>query len=340
MKRMPVVITKPEYVKAAAYFDGLADMRVTVCPADENAVAAAIREQEADAVILGVENYADELYTALPRGGVISRFGVGHDGIDKSKATAAGLLVTNTPGVLEDAVAEHALTLMLALYKHLPAFVRSMDALTWMPRQSLELRGKRLAIIGCGAIGRRVARIASFGFGMHVSGMDTNPLDVGELRREWGIRTLSDSFRETVENADVISLHVPAIDATRHMIRAGTLEWMPPGAMLINTSRGAVIHEESLFEALSSGQLAAAALDVFESEPYEPCDLQHDLRRLTNVLLTPHVSSGTMEACARVAAASVQNIRSAKGANWDAVSLLNRAGLGERSSPVRPVRPV
>lgn len=323
MDALHIVVTEPEYIKAKAFFDQLRDLSVVVTAPAEKALAAGIRDHEAQAAILGVECYTRGLYAALPRGGVISRFGVGYDGIDLEKATAAGLLVTNTPGVLEDAVAEHALALMLGLYRNLARFVLDMAAGAWSPRPGLELRGRTLAVIGCGTIGRRVARIARQGFGMHVVAMDTRSLDADELHRVWGIESLTASFDEAVQAADVISLHVPSNAATRHLVCARTLSAMPASAVLVNTSRGAVVDENALFDALAAGRLGGAALDVFEVEPYAPRDPERDLRTLPNVLLTPHVSSGTVEACARVAAASVDNVRSGLAADYAALSLLN-----------------
>jgi len=154
--------------------------------------------------------------------------------------------------------------------------------------------------------------------------MDRNPPNPAELQREWGISALFGTFQDTVRNADFISLHVPANAETRHLINLASLAYVPSNARLINTSRGAVIDEVALFQALADGKLAGAALDVFETEPYEPRDVHADLRRLPNVLLTPHVSSGTVEACGRVAAASVQNIRAALAADLRQVSLVNR----------------
>jgi phosphoglycerate dehydrogenase-like enzyme len=253
---------------------------------------------------------------------------VGHDGIDKAQATAAGLLVTNTPGVLEDAVAEHALALLLAVTRNLAAFVRSMDAGNWSPRQGLEVRGRTLAVIGCGAIGRRVARAASLGFGMRVVGMEPRLGIAEELRREWGLAQVTGSFAEAVRDADAVSLHLPANAETRHLIGAGTIALMRPGAILINTARGAVVDEVALYEALAAGRLAAAGLDVFETEPYVPRHPDKDLRTLPNVVLTPHVSSSTREACARVATACLANLRSARDGRYGALNLLNPEVLG------------
>ena len=323
MEKTRIVITEPEYRKAETVFGAAEDISFAVAAPDERSVVDTVRRHGAWGVILGVERYAGELYDVLPRGGIIARFGVGHDGVDKAKATAAGLCVTNTPGVLEDAVAEHALTLMLALAKQLVHFVGAMALGSWEPVQTFELRGKTLAVIGCGGIGRRVARIAHLGFGMNVVGMDVSTGSEQELREQWGVSRFTTDFAEAVADASFVSIHVPGTDSTRHIINRGSLACFPPASLLINTSRGIVVDESALYDALSTGAIAGAALDVFDREPYVPAEPAKDLRTLTNVLLTPHVGSATREACARVADTVVRNVRRACQGNLQELDLVN-----------------
>jgi phosphoglycerate dehydrogenase-like enzyme len=330
MQPICIVVTKPEYNKAADYFDAQPDMQAVVVTPEEHCVAEAIRRNAASAAVLGVEAYRDQLYEALPPGGVISRFGVGHDGIDKTAATRARLFVTNTPGVLEDAVAEHAIALMLAVIKEIPAFVRTVAQNRWEPLQTTELRGKTLAILGCGAIGRRVARAAAYGFGVRVLGYDVDLKNKHELREKWGFEDVCSDLNCVVGQADFISLHIPAMDATKHFLNADLLRKVRHTAVLINTARGAVVDEPALCNALRNGTLRAAALDVFETEPYVPPSPECDLRTLPNVLMTPHVSSGTREACLRVAQASLDNIRNVRAGNLEQVSLINAEMLNDR----------
>lgn len=323
MKRWKVLVTAPEYAKGEEVFAAAGDLELAAAPPGEAELAAAVRASGARAVIVGVERYEGLLYTALPRGGVIARFGVGYDGIRTDRAAAAGVLATNTPGVLEDAVAEHTIALMLAATRNLPAHVRAMDRGEWAPRQGIELRGRTLAVIGCGAIGRRVARVAALGFGMQVIGMEPRK-DLWEtLRRDWSIARLTEDLAEALGAADVVSLHVPANPATRGLIDARAIARMRPGAILVNTARGMVVDEGALYDALAAGRLSAAGLDVFETEPYAPRAAGRDLRTLPNVVLTPHVSSSTREACARVAAACLENVRHARDRRYGAMSLLN-----------------
>jgi phosphoglycerate dehydrogenase-like enzyme len=158
-------------------------------------------------------------------------------------------------------------------------------------------------------------------------GLEPRRETADELRQNWGVQRLTDDFAEAVRAADVVSLHLPSNAETRHLINAQTLACMQPGAILINTARGALVDEVALYDALVAGRLSAAGLDVFEAEPYIPRLPDKDLRTLPNVLLTPHVSSGTREACARVATACIANLRSAAVGRYEAMSLLNPEAL-------------
>ena len=168
-KQIPIIITQPEYEKARTEFDRAEGLVCIPAPFEEAALASAVGKQNAEHVICGMEHYRDELYEALPRGGVIARFGVGFDGIDLAKATKNGLLCTNTPEVLDDSVAEHATALMLAAARHITVLDGSTRSGSWIPKMGMELSGKRLAVIGAGSIGCRVARVAAFGFGSHAT---------------------------------------------------------------------------------------------------------------------------------------------------------------------------
>lgn len=322
MPAIPIVVTKPEYSKAAAVFQAAPDMAVTVADWPEKAVAEAVREHGAFAAILGVERYGGALYEALPKGGILARFGVGHDGVDKPQATARGLLVANTPGVLEDAVAEHAIALILAVAKNLNALALSMQAGQWKPRLGFELRGRTIGIVGCGGIGRRLARFAN-AFGMTVLGVDPAANDPDALRRDWGFAEIHAEIGAILGRVHILSLHVPANEHTRHLVNADLLANLRPDTVLVNTARGPVVDEAALYDALDAERLGFAALDVFETEPYAPAAPGKDLRTLSNVLLTPHVSSSSVEACQRMAHAALENVRRAHARAYDAVSLLN-----------------
>ncbi len=322
--RAVVAVTQPEYEKARAEFDHAEGLACLPAPSEEAGLASAVRQQKADHVICGVDRYREELYKALPRGGVIARFGVGFDGIDLAKATKNGLFCTNTPGVLDDSVAEHAIALMFAAARHVVVLDGSIRGGSWMPKVGMELRGKRLAVIGAGSIGCRVARVAAFGLGMMVIGCEIREVEWEAMGRTYGFHTLVQDFAEAVADADVVSLHIPSTAATRHFINRERLGQMADKAWLINVARGAIVDEVALFDVVKAQDIAGAALDVFETEPYSPVDRAKDLRTLPNIILTPHVASSTVEANRRMARRALRKIMLARQNALDQMDLLNR----------------
>lgn len=315
-----VVVTDPEYRKAVDVFQNADGFDCIPAPPGEEELAEAIRKADARFAIVGVESYRGILYDAIPRGGVIARFGVGHDGIDKALAASRGILCCNTPGVLDDSVAECTLGLMLAAARHTAACAADNRAGHWIPRVGSELAGKTLAVIGCGKIGCKVARIATLGFGMQVVGCDLAPPDA-----DAPIDAFYPEFDDAVAQADFVSLHIPDIPATRNYLNGDRLARMKPSAILINTARGAVVDEDALYDAVAGGSLAGAALDVFKAEPYTPHDPARDLRTLDRVLMTPHIGSSTTEACDRMARAALENIATALAGRVDAMDLIPEA---------------
>jgi phosphoglycerate dehydrogenase-like enzyme len=243
--------------------------------------------------------------------------------VDKAQATARGLLCANTPGTLDDSVAEHTLNLLLAAARRTVEQAARLRAGEWSPQMGAELKGKTLAIIGCGAIGRRVAQMAARGLGMKVIGCEVSDPDVNRLRREFGFATVVKDFAEAVSAADFVSLHIPSLPETRHFLSRERLGLLPAGCWIVNTARGALVDEAALFDALAGGRLAGAALDVFEREPYEPSAPGKDLRTLANVIMTPHIASSTREACDRMAERALRNIRFAEAGRYDRMDLLN-----------------
>lgn len=322
-----IAITELEYDKAQAVFAELSPLRECLrAPRSESALAEFVRQNNARHVIVGTAAYVGPLYGVLPRGAVIARFGVGHDGIDKTLATTRGLLCTNTPGVLDESVAEYTLGLILAAARHIPRSAGATRQGGWQPILGQQLRGKRLAIIGCGQIGRRVARMAAQGLGLHVVGCvrEQRPSLPSE---DSCFEVLSTEFGEAVKDADFVSLHLPGGASTHHFINAERLRAIPPAAWLINTSRGTVMDEGALYDALAGGHLAGAALDVFEREPYTPVAPAKDLRTLENVIVMPHAASSTHEACAEMARRALQNISMAEAGKHEQMDLLNREVL-------------
>lgn len=227
---------------------------------------------------------------AGPQLKVITNYAVGFDNIDVAAATERGILVTNTPGVLTDATADHAWALLFAVARRIAEserYLRSGKYAGWAPMLFLggDITGRTLGIIGAGRIGQAVAMKAK-GFQLRVLYCDeaVNPL----IEKEVGARKVS--LEELLQAADFVSVHVPLLPATRHLLNHQTLRLMKKTAYLINTSRGAVIDETALAEALRTGVIAGAGLDVFENEPH----VHPELLQVENVVLTPHTASATV----------------------------------------------
>ena len=314
-----VLVTEPEFRRAESVFASARGVQCTPAPREEAELARAVSDRGARYVVVGSYPYTSALYAALPRGGVIARFGVGHDSVDKGKATSAGLLCTNTPGVLDQSVAEHAMLLILAAARHLVKNTSDMRAGTWeLGPQGTELRGKTLAVIGAGRIGRATACIASQGFGMRVVGFRRSG-----AHGNADFADVTTDFGAAVRGARFVSLHITAEAANRKFLNAERLAMLPADAWLINTARGAVVDEAALYDALASRRLGGAALDVYEREPYAPGDPSRDFRALENVILTPHVGSHTHEANRAMAERALENIRLAEAGDFGAMDLLN-----------------
>lgn len=304
-----ILVTDLEFRKAEEVFRKAKDVRCEPAPGDEAALADAVAAHGARAVIVGVAAYRGPLHEALGKKNVaiIARFGVGHDSVDKALARQHGIVVTNTPGVLDESVAEHTIWLMGCLARRVAGLDAHMRAGEFSGQTGVELHGKTLGILGLGNIGRRVAAMAHFGFGMKVIACGRRAS--AERLAECGIEYYNDCAEEVFRQCDILSVHLRSDASTRHFLNAERLSWLQPGARLINTARGAVLDESALFDALAGGRLAGAALDVFEHEPYEPVQPDKDLRTLGNVVLTPHIGSNTREANARMAEAALANVR-------------------------------
>jgi phosphoglycerate dehydrogenase-like enzyme len=218
---------------------------------------------------------------------VVARQGVGYDSVDVSAATDLGIVVTTTPGVLEECVAEHTIALLLGVTRDLVRRDREVRAGNWSRRSLPRMAGKTLGIVGLGRIGRAVVPRAQ-GLGMRVIAHD--PFADVEYARERDVELCP--LDELLATADVVSLHSPSTPETANLINARTLARMKRGAVLINTARGGLVDEDALCEALRSGHLLGAALDVFKQEPL-PAD--SPLAKLDNVLLCTHMAGLDLE---------------------------------------------
>jgi phosphoglycerate dehydrogenase-like enzyme len=325
-----VVVTAPEFLRGASVFTSTPGLTCVSTPPAEEALVEAIARHGARHAVVGSVFYRGPLYDALPRGSVIARFGVGHEGIDKTRATKSGLLCTNTPDVLHQSVAELTLLMIGAAARHLLTVADALRHGSWAPQQGTELQGKTLAIVGCGVIGQTVARIAAAGYGMRVVGYTRRTLTPETAALEYFERLTSD-FADAVGDTDFVSLHIPAYPENRRFLDRERLALLPERAWLINTARGAVVDEGALYDALAGRRLAGAALDVFEREPYVPGDAARDLRTLPNVILIPHIGSNTADSNRRMAARALRNIQLAEEGNTEAMDLLNPEVLEART---------
>ena len=233
---------------------------------------------------------------------VVGRAGAGIDNIDVEAAKERGIIVLNTPEAPAIAVAELTMGLLLSLARQIPRADRSMKEGKWAKKEfkGWQLNGKTFGIVGLGHIGEKVARLAK-AFGMKIlitKRTPPSPEILKELEAEFV------PLDELLRRSDIISLHVPLTPQTRHMIGEREIQLMKDGAFIINTSRGAVIDEKTLFNALKSGKLGGAALDVYEIEP--PRD--YSLMKLPNVVCTPHIGAQTVEAQRAAATLLAQKI--------------------------------
>ncbi len=314
-----ILVTEPEFRKAGVVFGAESRFRVAASPAGEAELADQVRRHGARCVIVGTEDYCGALYQALAEtagDALIVRFGVGCGNVDRSLCSTFGIVLINTPGVLDQSVAEHAVGLMLSAARNIPQLSRSLRAGRFAPATGMELHGGNLCLVGLGNIGARVAAIAHRGLGMSVHAVDPrSPAEIAaarrcsveELRTDLGVVRFDNDLHAALPAADVVSLHLPQTPSTRHLINRTALQEMPSPALLINTARGPVVDEAALFDALTAGEIAGAALDVFETEPYEPVDPNRDLRTLDNAILTPHIGSNTTACNQRLARVCLDN---------------------------------
>lgn len=258
--------------------------------------------KDVDAAIVGLEKIDAEIINHASKLKVISKHGIGVDNIDLIKAKEAGIIVTNVPYESARTVAELAFALILACARKIVEIDNMVRKGEWKPVFGFELKDKMLGIIGIGAIGSSLGEIA-LGFGMKVIGHDIKKSDFANKLVAKG--ALLVDFETCLRESDVLSLHIPLTEETKKLIGKEELRKMKKNAILINTSRGEVIDEEALYEALKEGWIAAAGLDVLSKEPP---DLENPLLKLPNVVITSHVGAYTYEAMKRVSMVAAQNV--------------------------------
>jgi D-3-phosphoglycerate dehydrogenase len=264
-------------------------------PSSSDELAGRIRDAEIVINIRSTSKFTAQVLDACPRLRLISIWGTGTDNVDLEAARRCGVSVTNTPGVSAIAVAEHTLALILAVAKQIVAVDRQVRLGQWPRAMVPQLRGKVLGLIGTGAIGQEVARLGR-AIGMRVIAWTFHPS--GD-RAEWV------GFNEVFRQSDVVSVHVRQSSDTVGFIRREHFEMMKPGAIFINTARGAVVNESDLISMLQTNRIAGAGLDVFEREPLRP---DSPLHSLSNVVLTPHAAGITPETTEAGLALAIDNV--------------------------------
>ena len=267
----------------------------------------ALKDKNFDAVLCLLTDKIDDevLAAAGPQVKIFANYAVGVDNIDLQAAQKRGVAISNTPGVLTETVAEFAVGLIFAITKRIAEadkFIRQGKFVGWAPMLFLgsDLKGKTLGIVGLGRIGGEIARRMRGGFNMKVVYYDIKRNE--ELEKIYKADYVD--LETLLKISDVVSIHVPLLPATRHLIGAKELATMKPTAYLINTSRGPVIDEIALTEALKNKVIRGAALDVFENEPA----LTRGLTELDNVILTPHLASASLETRGKMAEMAAENI--------------------------------
>ncbi len=281
--------------------EGGADIEFMPGVVDEDALVTALACGNVAAVLLRGSPPLTERVFAAARGlKIVAKHGAGVDSVDLASATKHGIAVMVAGGANADAVAEHALTLMLCLAREVPRFDRETRRGAWRDLQHLtrEFHTLTVGIVGYGQIGERTARLVqACGAQVAVHTRSKPKLPEG--------MTLEPDLGRLLERVDILSLHCPLTDKTRGMIGAAQFARMKPGALLVNTARGPVIDEPALVAALQNGQLAGAGLDTFAAEPP---DAANPLFSLPNVLVTPHIAAATTDAMMRMGTIAASNI--------------------------------
>ncbi len=266
------------------------------------------------AALAGSEPYTRRVLEANRHVRVIARAGVGYDAVDLAAATDLGIAVTFAPGTNQDAVAEHTFALILALAKGVVPQHRGTCALKWPRRATLPLRGRVLGIAGLGRIGKAVA-LRGEAFGMRLVAYE--PYPDADFVAHHGVRLVGMS--ELFGQADYLTLHMPATESSRYLINRDTLRLMKPTTFLVNTARGSIVNEADLVEALQTGRLAGAGLDVFEDEPPADSPLFH----MDNVVVSPHAAGVDLQSRDDMALSAAQAIIALSRGEWPAEKIVN-----------------
>ncbi len=311
---MKFVMTQAVCPEGMQLLDGIADVYVADNQDPNNYLD---EMKDAAALIVRIAKCDANAIENSPKLKVIGRTGVGYDSVDVKKATELGIPVVITPGANNRSVAEHAVAMIFALSKNLIEAQNEMCKGNWEIRgakKAFELEGKTVGILGLGAIGRETAKICK-GCGMSIAAYD--PFMTKEQVEGYGAKYYED-YVELLKDSDVVSIHVPLTDQTRNMISKKELSFMKPTALIINCSRGGIINEADLVEALNNGVIAGAGTDVFCSEPPKTDD---PLLNCRNLIVSPHSAAQTREAVIKMAQMCVKGcLAVAEGKKWPYVA--------------------
>lgn len=303
MKAKKVLVTATNYSKLCA--DAKRLLESHGCEIIENRFGRPLTFEElkevvgsVDGVIAGVDTWNEAVFKLAPKLQGLARFGVGVDNIDLEAARKYGIQVTNVPRGNANAVAELAIGLMISVRRHIPALDRSTKNGGWERFVGSELAGGTIGLLGFGNIAQLTAKKLK-GFDVEIIAYDKYP-DTAKAS-EYGVTMTT--LEHVLAHSDIVSMHLPSVKETHHIMNDKAFARMKPSAIFINTARGAVVDEQALSRALSSGVIAGAAIDVYESEPVTP---GHPILQIGNLITTPHTAAETFETYTRVSMITAQ----------------------------------
>jgi D-3-phosphoglycerate dehydrogenase len=267
------------------------------------------------AALAGSEPYTRKVFEACPQLKIVARVGVGYDAVDVQAATDHGVMVATAPGTNQDAVSEHCFMLILAFVKNLTHQHHLIREGQWPRAANRPIRGQTLGLVGLGRIGKSMT-IRAKAFGMNVVAYE--PFPDKAFVDAHGIRLLS--LEDLLREADIVSLHLPALPQTYKLINAERLKLMKPNAILVNTARGAVVDEVALYDALKNKRIAGACLDVFEQEPPLP---DNPLLKLDNIVMTAHMAGVDTQSRDDMARKAAECIAAVSRGEWPAECVVN-----------------
>lgn len=300
---MKVVVTSPSFCKSESLKSKLSSLFPNTVFTDKKDYLSGAELidflQDADAAIIGRDPVTRETLDALPKLKMISKYGVGLDNLDLEAIQKKGIELAVTAGTNKRSVAELTLSFMLGLSHNIFISAERMKRGEWIREGGRNLSGKTIGIIGCGNVGTEVVKLLK-PFDCHILINDIE--DKNAFCREQGAQ--GSSFESLIRESDIVTLHVPLTSLTREMIDEKVLKIMKSSAFLINTSRGPVVNPSALHQALVSGEISGAALDVFYSEP--PDNLE--FLQLPNLMVTPHIGGNSVEAVEAMGQAAIDNL--------------------------------